>query len=181
MKESVSEWSLSLPFITYDVCNHTNLSQDKSSSRQKDDSGPEPPKSDNIKDWTQQELDSFISKNDWGSVAKYINEMRQNKGNTDEQAADPKKTPSAREIQEQIDYNQKLQQQGGKSTPSKPRRSSSAQDDDTSHSEYTPSATQASESVWDSVSSDSYSEESSQYYKSKRGSASKRRAKEVMM
>ena len=158
------------------------LLQDKSSSRQKDDSGPEPPKSDNIKDWTQQELDSFISKNDWGSVAKYINEMRQNKGNNTDEQADTGKVSSAREIQEQIDYNQKLQQQGGKSTPPKPpRRSSSAQDDDTSHSEYTPSATQASESVWDSVSSDSYSEESSQYYKSKRGSASKRRAKEVMM
>ena len=115
-------------------------------------------------------------------MAKYINEMRQSKGNnTDEQANDPKKTPSASEIQEQIDYNRKLEQQGGKSTPPKPRRSASTQDDDTSHSEYTPSATQASESVWDSVSSDSYSEESSQYYKSKRGSSSKRRAKEVMM
>ena len=114
-------------------------------------------------------------------MAKYINEMRQNKGNNTAEQDDPGKVSSAREIQEQIDYNQKLQQQGEKSTPPKPRRSSSAQDDDTSHSEYTPSATQASESVWDSVSSDSYSEESSQYYKSKRGSSSKRRAKEVMM
>ena len=26
--------------------------------------------------WTQEELDDFISRNDWGSVAKYINEMR---------------------------------------------------------------------------------------------------------
>ena len=29
--------------------------------------------------WTQEELDLFISKNDWGSVAEYINEIRASK------------------------------------------------------------------------------------------------------
>ena len=38
-----------------------------------------PSSSDSFNKWTQEELDLFISKNDWGSVAEYINEIRASK------------------------------------------------------------------------------------------------------
>jgi hypothetical protein len=69
------------------------LVQEKSSSRNKDSN----------KEFTQQELDSFIAKNDWGSVSKYIAEMRNNKPKVQ------RSQPSRREIQEAIDYNRRME------------------------------------------------------------------------
>ena len=37
---------------------------------------PPPPPASGGGGWTQEELDDFIARNDWGSVARYINEMR---------------------------------------------------------------------------------------------------------
>merc|ERR1719491_2132002 len=42
-----------------------------------------PRSQENSPEQTQQELDAFIAKNDWGSVSKYINDMRtSNKSNS---------------------------------------------------------------------------------------------------
>jgi len=126
-------------------------------------------------EWTQQELDSFIAQNDWGSVSKYINEMRtstQGNNNHRPRSFDHKNDgqPSLREIQDQIKYNRSLEQD---SLP-KPRfgARSQIQHDVLSQDreEEEESGGVESESVWQSLSSTSYDESSAgassgQYYR----------------
>jgi hypothetical protein len=60
--------------------NTTNMKKRTSSSCKKtNDQSKHLPSSDSVNKWTQEELDLFISKNDWGSVAEYINEIRASK------------------------------------------------------------------------------------------------------
>lgn len=161
--------------------------QDKSSSRPDEGTTIKPPQSDNVKEWTQQELDSFISKNDWGSVSKYINEMRVNKGsgfgNSRPEQVPMRKEPSIQEIRERIEYNQSLERES--SMPKKRFGARSQMQHEEISEGDSPSAGVESESVWQSLSSASYeSEESSQYYRQqRRGSSNRRRAspKELMM
>eukprot|EP00804_Cyclotella_cryptica_P003274 CCRYP_010516-RA/>CCRYP_010516-RA protein AED:0.00 eAED:0.00 QI:635/1/1/1/1/1/2/269/938 len=58
------------------------------------------------KNFTQQELDNFIAKNDWSSVSKYIAEMRNSKPKI------KRSQPTRREIQEAIEYNQRIESNG---------------------------------------------------------------------
>ena len=48
----------------------------ESSTRRDSPAVDSPEKSDDPKNWSKEQLDSFISKNDWGQVAKYIAESR---------------------------------------------------------------------------------------------------------
>lgn len=165
----------------------------------------------NVKDWTQQELDSFISKNDWGSVAKYINDMRVNRGNSssgtnnnnkhregqrecDEKIA-VQKQPSIREIQERIECNSREESES--SLPKTRFGARSQMQHDEIASEDSPSRSGVeSESLWQSLSSASYEgessvdqDESSSYHQQQQQrrrrprSASRRRAspREMMM
>jgi hypothetical protein len=114
---------------------------------------------DNINtSWTQEELDLFISKNDWGSVAEYINEMRASKGSGNKKQLEAiRKELSMREIQRTIEHN--LQSSAPKKKSTEHRRIQ--YDDVTSDSPSSPSACLESESLWQSLSSASESEESS--------------------
>ena len=174
-----------------------NQSGGEDGSRQnKETATPNP---HNVNEWTQEELDSFISKNDWGSVAKYINEMRNNKagsgiGNRENRNND--EGPSIQEIRERIEYDRSLE----KAPPMPKTRFGARSQMHHNHQHQHPetsfetatsydetrsraSQTQESESVWQSLSSASYeSEESSEYYhqqqQTRRGGPSgKRRAK----
>jgi len=69
------------------------------------------PRSDNGNTWTQQELDLFISKNDWGSVAEYINEMRVNKSSGGKKQKSVRKESSMREVQKKLSAPKKKVQQ----------------------------------------------------------------------
>lgn len=153
-------------------------SQEKS-SRRKD---VEAPRSDNVKDWTQEELDRFISKNDWGSVAKYINEMRQSKDNQREQydQIPVRREPSIREIQERVELNRSLDRETS-SPQSRFGARSQMQHDEISRD--TPSETVESESVWQSLSSASYVSEETSEYDRRRGSSDRRRSspREVLL
>ena len=116
------------------------------------------PRSDNVMEWTQEELDLFISKNDWGSVAEYINEMRVNKdkSSSSRNNHNARKQPSVREIQERIDYKRTLDRE----LPGpKTRFGASSQSQHDEMSQESRSAGE-SESVWQSLSSASYSESS---------------------
>ena len=94
--------------------------------------------------WTQRELDDFISKNDWGSVAKYIAEMRNNKskGNLRSQ-------PSTREIRERIEHNRR------QATDGHPRKKFGAKSQ-MQHDDISEESSRESESLWRSLSSNSY-------------------------
>mmetsp|Transcript_17463 Transcript_17463/g.37738 ORF Transcript_17463/g.37738 Transcript_17463/m.37738 type:complete len:1343 (+) Transcript_17463:143-4171(+) len=156
--------------------------EEKSSSkRNKDDTQQKTPQSDNAKEWTQQELDSFISKNDWGSVAKYINDMRVNKGNTnrpnEQNIASGRKEPSLREIQERMENNRTLQRESSSTSAPKSRfgARSQMQHDELSQGEDSRSQGVESESLWQSLSSASYessdvegTESLSQYHQQQR-------------
>ena len=110
------------------------------------------PRSDNVKDWSQEELDLFISKNDWGSVAEYINEMRVRKDSGSSRQKNARNQPSVREIQECIENKRSLD---GKKPGPKTRfgASSLRQRDDFSQDSHSAGE---SESVWQSLSSASY-------------------------
>lgn len=119
-------------------------------------SSSKPNGSDNVNTWTQQELDLFISKNDWGSVAEYINEMRASKESGSEKQMDfIRKELSMREIQRTIEHN--LQSSAPKKKSAEERHIQ--YDDMTSDSPSSPSACLESESLWQSLSSASRSEE----------------------
>jgi hypothetical protein len=112
-----------------------------------------PSRSDNSNTWTQQELDLFISKNDWGSVAEYINEMRVNKGSGGNKPnAAVRKEPSIREIQKHIKDNRSLERASRGLHPKKKfgGRSEVQYDETTQDS---PSADVESESLFHSLSS----------------------------
>jgi hypothetical protein len=57
----------------------TMKTRTSSSCKKTSDQSKHLPSSDSVNKWTQEELDLFISKNDWGSVAEYINEIRASK------------------------------------------------------------------------------------------------------
>lgn len=78
-----------------------NTEQDKSSSRYKASS--QLSQNERQKEYSQQELDSFITKDDWASVSKYISEMRNNKNKV------KRAQPTPREIQEAIQYNRRME------------------------------------------------------------------------
>lgn len=158
-----------------------SLEQEKPSSKEGTQQKPQLNK-DSAKEWTQEELDSFIAKNDWQSVSKYINEMRVSK-NQHDRIADPsskahnEQQPSIREIQKRIEYNRSLEKRGGDSgggSGSSPMPKtkfgarSQIQHDEISH-EDSRSAGVESESVWQSLSSASYESssgvDSSSYYR----------------
>lgn len=137
------------------------------------------PHSENVKEWTQEELDLFISKNDWGSVAEYINEMRVNKDNGGSSRRSNRNTrnqPSVREIQERIDYKKSLDR--GMPGP-KTRFGASSQ---RQHDEYSQDSRSAgeSESVWQSLSSASFESESSRS-RQQTPARSKRSSRELRM
>lgn len=113
-------------------------------------------RSDNVKDWTQEELDLFISKNDWGSVAEYINEMRLNKeaGGSRRSNHNAQTQPSGCEIQDRTDYRRSLDGEIPRPKLSQNEPDEISQD---SHS------AAESESVWQSLSSASYESDSSQF------------------
>jgi hypothetical protein len=95
----------------------------------------------------------FISKNDWGSVAEYINEMRVNKGSGGNKPnAAVRKEPSIREIQKHIKDNRSLERASRGLHPKKKfgGRSEVQYDETTQDS---PSADVESESLFHSLSS----------------------------
>jgi len=163
-----------------DKGHHKNSRNPRSEkSRGKDTQQKQPSqKSSDKKEWSQQELDSFIAKNDWGSVSEYINEMRINKNNNkntsssdDHNGANAvQKQPSVREIQQRIKYNRSTERES--SLPKKRFGArSQMQHDEIPHSKEENSRASGdgaeSESVWQSLSSASYdesSEVSSQYH-----------------
>ncbi len=116
------------------------------------------PRSDNVKDWSQEELDLFISKNDWGSVAEYINEMRVRKDSGSSRQKNARNQPSVREIQECIENKRSLD---GKKPGPKTRLGASSLRQHDAFSQDSHSACE-SESVWQSLSSASYESEYSQ-------------------
>ncbi|KAL9178899.1 hypothetical protein ACHAXT_011872 [Thalassiosira profunda] len=101
------------------------------------------PATESVKEWTQEELDSFIAKNDWQSVSKYINEMRVAKGPRDRLAD---KEPSIREIREHLARDRR--------DASPPKAAFGAR----SQLQHDGQASEESESVWQSLSSASYEE-----------------------
>jgi len=105
------------------------------------------------KEWTQQELDSFIAKNDWGSVSKYINEMRISKKNKNSDQIATREEPSVREIQERIEYNRTLERES--SHPKKRFGARSQVQHDEVSQGSTDRGDDQSESIWQSLSSGS--------------------------
>ena len=109
-----------------------------------------------INPWTQQELDLFISKNDWGSVAEYINEMRANKGTSSKKQQDA--------IRKELSMNQKTIENDVQSSVPKKKSTRQRQiqyDEMTPDSPSAPSAGLESESVWQSLSSSTSDSEES--------------------
>ncbi|KAL7515619.1 hypothetical protein ACHAXN_013383 [Cyclotella atomus] len=74
---------------------------DKSSARNKSFHHTSRSGSDNA--FSQQELDSFIAKDDWGSVSKYISEMRNNRQKA------TRTQPSTRQIQKAIKSHRRME------------------------------------------------------------------------
>lgn len=142
-------------------------------------------RSDNAKEWTQEELDSFIAKNDWQSVSKYINDMRVSKNQPD--SVVERNQPSIREIQERIDYNRSLEQNGSVPKSRFGARSQMQHDEISASQQSADSPAVESESVWQSLSSASYesSEHSSYYHQRQSQQRSSRRRgsspREMMM
>mmetsp|Transcript_6976 Transcript_6976/g.17282 ORF Transcript_6976/g.17282 Transcript_6976/m.17282 type:complete len:422 (-) Transcript_6976:192-1457(-) len=150
-------------------------SQEKSSSRRNNEGAHQgkSPQSKDLEDWTQQELDSFISQNDWNSVSKYINEMRAGKEGRGKDGRDQesdqiatRNQPSIDEIQKRIEYNRRMESEssgpkirfGARSQ--KQHDEASVEDDDDSRGSRSRSGVE-SESVWQSLSSASYESEDS--------------------
>ena len=111
---------------------------------------------DATKDWTQEELDSFIAQNDWTSVSKYIAEMRSNK-TAKGMANRTRSEPSTLEKQGRIENNRRV-------SSSKFGAKSQIQPD-----ELSVESPVESESLWNSLSSRSREssfeeEEGSSYY-----------------
>mmetsp|Transcript_9837 Transcript_9837/g.20679 ORF Transcript_9837/g.20679 Transcript_9837/m.20679 type:complete len:1085 (-) Transcript_9837:118-3372(-) len=129
--------------------------------------------SDDVRNWTQEELDSFISKNDWGSVSKYIAEMRDNK----QKNGTFRRQPSIEEIQAQMEHNRRLENNDGK-----PRKKFGAKSQ-IQHSAIKEEESSA-ESLWNSLSSTSYAssnEESSFADRPRKSTRQKHRERRTKM